>query len=445
MAIDLGSSNTSRYHSIPDHVDFTLPNGDWSLLALVYPQSVTDIKYIFSTGTYGSSDGTNLVIYNTGSGLGAAVKVGGLDEVATTSPVPHDSWSWVYASRRSGILYVGQAPINGSVVEATGPSIFTGFDSTVGPRIGSRADLTANRFFKGRWGQVAFIPGIGITAAQAAQIASGSRLLEMPFSASIKFLLWGQSASATTLSDEVGGHVATRQGTGYGTNEEDAQTPYAASNHVLIIADASQNNTVDAVSLTQSHFLEISSSFQANTLESIAASQSHALGIPNAAQGNSISAGIVSQSHKIVIESPSQNNAVSSISVSPTQSLSIPSASHNNAVSAIEIFQRHVLRIVNTTQTNAAESMEIPKPVVHSLMIDAVVQSNTSPGFSITQLHVLESIASMQQNILSRLSTPDARYYIIAGINNKTSVSMGIDPCRNLKMGVEKCALASVS
>ncbi|SHL43225.1 hypothetical protein SAMN05216428_102389 [Nitrosospira sp. Nsp11] len=241
MAIDLGSSNTTRYHSLADHADFSLPNADWTWLALVYPESTADIKYLISTGLYGNPASFNLFVYNTAAGKGAGLKVeSGYPELATTTPVAHDKWNWLYATRRSGQMYVGQIGLgDSSAIESTGTANFGSSDSSVGPYIGSRSDLTANRMWKGRWGQVSFISGSGLTAAQAVELANGAPILGMHFAPNIKFLLHGRTASATAIIDIVGGKTATRFGTTYGTNEEDTQTPYIwAPQYIRSIASA---------------------------------------------------------------------------------------------------------------------------------------------------------------------------------------------------------------
>ncbi|WP_218117953.1 hypothetical protein [Nitrosospira sp. Nl5] len=131
----------------------------------------------------------------------------------------------MYATRRSGSLYVGYVPLSGSVSESSG-QVISGTSNGTLLYIGTRNDLNTVRFWLGKWGQVAFVSGAGITAAQAVELAKGAPLLGMPFAPSIKFLLHGRSANDATITDLIGGHVATRQGTGYGTSEEDAQTPY---------------------------------------------------------------------------------------------------------------------------------------------------------------------------------------------------------------------------
>lgn len=223
MAIDLGSGNTSRYYSVPDHADFSLPNGDWAWVTLIYPQDSGATKYIISTGTYGSANSFNMFQYG---GAGVGIKVDALAEVNTTPSATLNTWIWLYGTRRSNNLYVGVIPVGGgTVTESSGLAVAAGYNSTTGPNIGRRSDGTADRHWKGRWGQIAFVSGAGITSAQAAELAKGAPLLSMPFAPQIKFLLHGRTASAT-VADLISGHVATRQSTGYGTSEEDAQTPY---------------------------------------------------------------------------------------------------------------------------------------------------------------------------------------------------------------------------
>lgn len=248
MAIDLGSGNTARYYSIPDHADFTLPNADWAWITLVYPQSSTDVKYIVSTGLYGAAGAFNLILYNN-TGLG--VRVDTLTELTFTTPITLDKWHWFYGARRSGNLYTGIVPVGStSVAESSPLAISASYNSSTGPNIGRRADGVTSRSWKGRFGQVAFVSGSGITTAQAAELAQGAPLLSMPFASQIKFLLHGRTASAT-ITDLIGGHVATRQDTGYGTAEEDIQTPYIWAPEYVRGAVSSTNHTltVDPFSL----------------------------------------------------------------------------------------------------------------------------------------------------------------------------------------------------
>lgn len=226
MAIDLGSANTTRYHSVPDHADFSLPNSDWAWIALAYPESTTATKYLISTGPYQTANVFNLIWYLNGS-FGISANVATLSDAVTSTSPAVSKWYWVYGTRRGGSYYAGRAAVDGTFSEESGAvAISAGYNSAVGPNIGRRSDGTADRHWKGRWGQVAFVSGAGITLAQVVELAKGASLLCMPFAGSIKFLVHGQNAGGASISDVISGHVATRQGATYGTNEEDVQAPY---------------------------------------------------------------------------------------------------------------------------------------------------------------------------------------------------------------------------
>jgi len=224
MAIDLGSSNTTRYHKLEDHEDFTLPNGDWAWVTLARVETTANPRYLISTNTVGAANSFNLLIDSGFLQVATQVNTGAL----LRAPVAPASGArmWAYVTRRSGSLYIGWAPVGGSSANESEAQAISGTSNGSLLYIGARNDLNTARFWQGGWSQVALVSGAGITAAQAIELAKGAPLLSMPFAPSIKFLLHGRTASDATITDLIGGKVATRQGTGYGTNEEDAQTPY---------------------------------------------------------------------------------------------------------------------------------------------------------------------------------------------------------------------------
>lgn len=226
MAIDLGSGNISRYHSVPDSDDFTLPDGDWAWVALIFPQDSTATKYIVSTGAFGAVDSFNMYVYlSSTGGAGCKVSSGG-ETFISGSPLTMDNWAWIYGTRRGSALYAGQIQVGAVAVTESSSTAISGFqNSTTAPNIGRRADGTADRHFKGRWGQAAFISGKSVSAGDMVALANGARILPM-FGSNVKFLAHGRTANDASFGDLISGHVLTRQGTGYGTNEEDSQTPY---------------------------------------------------------------------------------------------------------------------------------------------------------------------------------------------------------------------------
>lgn len=408
MAIDLGSSNTTRYYSVPDHADFTLPNTDWTWLTLCYPQNSASTKYVISTGSFGAANSFNLYAYNSTNPVGWACRVGSLTEAAVSGVVEMNRWQWVYATRRTANYYVGFAPIGGVATESSGLGITGILDSTTGPNIGRRSDGTSDRYWNGRIGQVVFIPGSSLTPELAAELAGGASLLSMPFARNIKFLFHGRTASAT-IANLVSGHVATRQGTGYGSNEEDIQTPHIwtpdyirgveSSGHSLIGAASNQGNISSTAAITQAQVLSADTSNQANATSAGTVTQNHALTGAGSAQGNEASTGAISQDSSFIGAANTQTNNSSAAGITQDHALHGETSTQQNAASTAGVTQSHTLNGATCVQANAASASAISQGAVHDLAAAASTQTNEGTGGAITQTHVLIHAPSIQDNI----------------------------------------------
>jgi hypothetical protein len=377
MAVDLGSSNTTRYHTVPDHADFTLPDGDWTWLTLCYPQSGADTKYIISTGDWGAANTINLYLYGDTVG-GVGVRVASVGEVflaGAVNAMPLDAWCWLYACRRSGNLFAGQISLGASSgKEAAAVAMSGSQDSTTGPYIGFRA-AGVSRPWKGRWSQVAYIPGVAISADQAVDLARGAPLLSMPFAPSIKFLLHGRSANDATIVDLISGKVATKQGTSYGTNEEDAQTPYiwlpeytrgviSTAEVNLTVAAITQSTTVNSSSISQEYNLDAGlGATQLTTVSSVEI----ALGVvvnleaSSATQATTVSSVAISQDYNLVADVISQSTLVSSVEISlgTLTQLIVDAILQGNSVASIAISQEYNLAVNAITQAMGVSSVDI--------------------------------------------------------------------------------------
>lgn len=411
MAIDLGSGNTTRYHSVPDHADFSLPNWDWAWVTLCYPQDSAATKYIVSTGGFGLANSFNLFLYNSASPVGWAARVDSLTETNIPGVPSVNTWYWVYATRRSSNYYVGAVPVGGtSASESTGVPISISYNSTTGPNIGRRSDGTADRHWKGRWGQVAFISGASITAAQAVELAGGAPLLSMPFAPTIKALWHGKNANDSTLVDIVGGHVATRQGTSYGTSEEDIQTPYiwvpeyirgvttTVTTHNLTASNSTQANTASGPAVTQTHVIAGANSTQSNAAVAGAITQDHTLSIASATQTNTASEGSVSTIalHNLAVSNANQANTGSTAVITQAHVLVHSPSIQDNIAAESAIVQQHVLAIANAAQANAASDAAITVIGINDLAAGPITQGNTASTGRVTRNQTL-TIANAEQ------------------------------------------------
>ncbi len=412
MAIDLVSTNTTRYHSVPDHADFTLPNGDWAWITLCSPQDSAATKYIVSTGPFGGANSVNLYCYNAGS-FGFATKVYNLTEAFWTGgDVTMDTWYWVYATRRSGNLYVGAVPLNGTTAsESAGTAISLAYDSAIGPNIGRRTDGASTRYWHGRWSQVAFVSGTGITEAQVVELANGAPLLGMPFAPSLKFLLHGKNANDSTIVDLIGGKVATRQGTGYGTGvgEEDIRAPY------IWAPEYTRGITASAIE----HNLTGASSTQANAGGTGAIAQAHALAVAAFTQVNASSTGAIAPGtvNDLIGAASTQGNTSSTGAITQAHVLTFSASTQNGTSSAIAITQVHVLTGGASTQGNLGGTGAI---TISGDFIGAPsTQGNLSGTGQITRTQTLTGAGSIQANLSSTGAISD-------GIVVETALMTGI-------------------
>lgn len=383
MAIDFGNPNTGRYYTVPDHADFTLPNSDWTYLALVERNGASSTtNYIVSTGDFGSANSINLYVYGDGvSGVG--VKVSTFTETWNnefTDSLTLNTPYWIYAVRRSGILRAGQIPLGGaSTKESTAVAISGSQDSSTALHIGYRA-LGSIRPWNGRWEQVAFVSGYGMTTTQIVQLAGGTPLLDMPFAANIEFLLYGQTAADVFVTDLVGGHVATRQGTGYGTNETLMQSPYSA--HTLVSDALTQANPASTPAITQTHSLVGDGATQANIAGESAVvlddiGETITLAATGDTQGNEAETGSIGQTHTITHAPSIQDNIAQSSAV----------------------VREQLLEIANAEQSNAAATAAIVVQSINDLSADAITQANIGGEGQITRPQTLTSESLIQVNI----------------------------------------------
>ena len=228
MSVNFGSTNSSRYYSVPDHTDFTLPDGDWTWVAVVKRQSNgADAKYLISTGTINAANSFNLLVAGSTSGVLASYNTNAnLEPIGTPPPV--DTWFVMYVSRRSGFLYAGWNPIGGGSGEESSAQAVTGTSNGTSLILGGRNDLNSARMWYGSVSWAALLKGKGLTAAEIGDLASGATvLMSAPYAAQVSNLWWLQSSTPSTVTDSVNSRIATRTGTGYGTDDTDPIPPIA--------------------------------------------------------------------------------------------------------------------------------------------------------------------------------------------------------------------------
>ncbi len=220
MAIDLGSSNTTRYLSVADHADFTLPNSDWCWVAVLKLTGDTS-GYVLSTGTYNASN--TCTWYRTGNFI--AMNVNGTERSTNISGImTSGNWCLLFGRRKSSLLNVGGIDLfTSSITQSTTTSLAAASDGGQ-LNIGARSDQDTAWFFQGVFGYVALIKDT-VTDAQIIEMANGRSPLHMSFAPNVTELWHMQNAS--DVVPMIAGHNLTLNGSSYAA-DDDIFVPYLA-------------------------------------------------------------------------------------------------------------------------------------------------------------------------------------------------------------------------
>ena len=247
--INFGTSNTSRYYTTPNHADWDLPNGEYTLGFLVKPQTQTSTKYFVSSGTYRSNESINGFLYNAGSGVSKAALSISTRLILLDNDIPMDAAHWICFSRRSDdVVYGIQVEYGQSSGQEKGDTINVGGQviNLTGPlEIGRREDGNVDRYWKGSIDRFFLNKGYGATLADIEALAGGTLPADSALGSNgtLTERVIFDSSTPATITGEIVGHVFTKQGTGYGADEA---SPYDAGSSV---ASSDGTSTASGVSV----------------------------------------------------------------------------------------------------------------------------------------------------------------------------------------------------
>lgn len=256
MSVNFGSTNSSRYYSVPDNADFTLPDSDWTWVGVIKSQANGTIPaYLVSTGNFQTANSFNFFM-NSGTPRVACVYNASPVHEAAIAPSAN-VWNVVYVARRSGNLYVGWKPQGGGTGSESTALAVTGTSNGSSLILGGRADLNTDRMWLGSVSWLAFIPGVGLTATQINNLASGTDvLMSASYAASVRNLWWLQSSTPATVTDSVSSRVATKNGTGYSADDTDPIPPIVSTTKGITLQLFSGASNVGALTGIQAAFFD---------------------------------------------------------------------------------------------------------------------------------------------------------------------------------------------
>lgn len=231
MAINFGSDNTSRRYTVPDNAAFTLNgSGSWTWLVVFKPNYAnTDAKYIISTGGIQAANSYNMLLGGSTGNFGVSINTDAL--VLTASPPASGTNYLGYSRNISGTVRHGFYNLSTQAAAHTSNTSHTTSDGT-SLVFGARSDFDLLRHYRGSISWIALL-NKGLSDAELANLAAGTDILMSVHSPNV-VALWDMStSSASTITDIVGGFVATKVGTGYGPDEADV-LPFQAVKGVTL-------------------------------------------------------------------------------------------------------------------------------------------------------------------------------------------------------------------
>lgn len=199
----------------------------------------------------------------------------------------------------------------------------------------------------------------------------------------------------------------------------------SGTTHDLVGANAAQENSASAGTVSQSHALTGAASAQGNTAATGGITQTHALTGSASAQSNTASTGAVTQGAQFAADSATQTNTAGTGAITQAHSLAGTSSTHPQAASVASITQTHVLTGAGATQANTAAQGAISQGVVHDLAAAASTQANTGSAGTVTQTHVLVSAPSIQDNIAAASAIVQAHVLAALSVTQGNSASSG--------------------
>lgn len=203
MAVVYSSGN---YHSVSaDHADFTLPNGDWSIITIARPDTASGGQDIVSTGEWGTSTTYNLYQFDTVFGF--KYEALAAEEIVTVSA---GNWVLLVAQRSGGTVTLRSVPMGSTTVTSSGGvSASNSVNPSVTLHMGRRGD-NGDAPFIGALSDVIIVPGQTISNADMQAIATGTAIDSFGWYASRVF--WNIAGTSTQL-DETGDHTINVTGT----------------------------------------------------------------------------------------------------------------------------------------------------------------------------------------------------------------------------------------
>jgi len=135
----------------------------------------------------------------------------------------------------------------------------------------------------------------------------------------------------------------------------------------LVVADATQAETVDNLTLTQVHALAVADARELQTVDNLALTQVHALTVADATQAELVDNLALTQVHALVVADARQLQTVDSLVLNTATNLVVADATQAQAVDNLTLTQAHALTVADAAQAELVDNLALTQ--AHALVV----------------------------------------------------------------------------
>jgi len=173
---------------------------------------------------------------------------------------------------------------------------------------------------------------------------------------------------------------------------------------ILVVADASQSQTVDNLTLTASSGvqLEVADASQAQTVDNLALTQHHILVVNDAAQGQTVDNIVLTQHQVLTVADASQQQTVDNLVLTQHQVLAVADAVQQQTVDNLVLIPAGAFIVFGAVQQQTVDNLVLVQH--HVLTVNDAAQAQTVDNLALLQHHILTVNDAVQQQTVESLA-----------------------------------------
>lgn len=184
----------------------------------------------------------------------------------------------------------------------------------------------------------------------------------------------------------------------------------AAGAATVIPNDATQGQSIDNITLTQSNVLAVNALDQAQSIDNLTLVQANVLSVAEIGQAQSLDNITLTQAHIIVVNDLSQGQTLDNLTLTQANILAVADITQAQLIDALTLVQHNIISPNALDQAQGIDNLTLT--VAGSLAIQALLQGQTIDNLTLTQAGVL-SIADLTQAQLLDAAALTQHYVLV--------------------------------